>query len=125
MIKVKLRAKLLKKGRQSLYLDIYPPIFNPATGVVSRREFLNLYTFTTPETPEQESHNKNTLLKANEILQAKIGLLKRGEYEFTSEQPVSVSFNEVEERNRDKDFLIELLKQVRSLEKQILEYLKQ
>ena len=114
----------MSKGRQSLYLDIYPAIFNPSTGVMSRREFLNLYTFTTPETPEQESHNKNTLLKANEILQTKIGLLKRGEYEFTSEQPVSVSFNEVEERNSDKDFLIELLKQVRSLEKQILEYVK-
>jgi len=125
MIKVKLRAKLLTKGRQSLYLDIYPALFNPLTGKETRREFLNLYIFTNPETLEQESHNNNTLLKANEILQIKKRLLERGEYEFTSEQPVSVSFNEVEEKNRNKDFLIDLLTQVRNIEKQILQYLKQ
>jgi hypothetical protein len=123
MTKVSLLTKPILKGKESLYLDIYPPVFNPVSGKKSRREFLSLYTYSNPETPEQKSHNKNTLLNANEILRTKKKLLKKGEYEFTSQQ-VSVSFNEVEKMNRSKDFLIDLLKQVRNLEKQILEYLK-
>lgn len=124
MVKVKLRSKRISNGRQSLYLDLYPPIFNPVTGRESRRDFLNLYTFDKPETPEQETHNKATLLKANSILQTKVQLLEQGKYEFATDTPVLVSFNKVEQRNRDKDFLIDLLKQVRIIERQILEYLK-
>jgi len=125
MVKIKLRSKGISNGRQSLYLDLYPPIFNPVTGKESRREFLNLFTFDNPETPEQENHNKNTLLKANSILQSKVQLLENGKYEFATDTPVSVSFNAVEQKNKDKDFLIDLLQQVRTIEKQILEYLKQ
>ena len=124
MIKVKLRAKTISQERQSLYLDIYPALLNPVTGKKTRRKFLNLYTYNNPETPEQVNHNKNSILKANETLQIKKALLERGEYKFGSEQTVSVSFNDVEKKNRDKDFLIDLLQQVRTLEKQILEYLK-
>ncbi len=125
MAKVKLRSKKIANGRQSLYLDLYPPIFNPVTGKESRREFLNLFTFDKPETPEQENHNKNTLLKANSILQSKVQLLEKGKYEFTTDIPISVSFDKVEQKNKDKDFLIEILQQVRNLEKLILENLKQ
>ena len=42
----------------------------------------------------------------------------------TPEQPIKVSFKEVERKNSDKDFLIDLLQQVRNIEKQILEQLK-
>ena len=125
MIKVRLRTRAITLGRHSLYLDIYPPVFNPVTGKKSRREFLNLYTYDNPETMEQETHNENILLKANNILQNKVQLLEKGKYEFASNKPVSVSENEIEMRNRNKDFFIDILKQVRSIEKQILEYLKQ
>ena len=43
--KVKLRSKRISKGRESLYLDFYPPIPHPETGEPTRREFLGLYTF--------------------------------------------------------------------------------
>ena len=123
MTKVSLLTKPILKGKESLYLDIYPSVFNPVTGKKSRREFLNLHIYSNPETPEQKSHNKNTLLNANKILRTKKKLLEKGEYEFTS-QKVSVSFKEVEKMNRSKDFLIDILQQVRNIEKQILEYLK-
>lgn len=42
-IKVKLRTKPISGNRQSLYLDFYPPIPHPETGVLTRREFLNLF----------------------------------------------------------------------------------
>jgi hypothetical protein len=124
-MKIWLRQKKIKKGRISLYLDFYPAIFNPNTGKKTRRDFLNLFIFENPETPEQETHNKNTLLEANSILQSKVQILEKGKYEFTTDTPVPVSFNAVEQKNKDKDFLIDLLNQVRTIEKQILEYLKQ
>lgn len=40
--KVTLRKKKLKSGKESLYLDFYPPIKHPVTGKHTRREFLNL-----------------------------------------------------------------------------------
>jgi integrase len=41
-IKVTLRQKPISKGRQGLYLDIYPPIEHPKTGKLTRRQFLNV-----------------------------------------------------------------------------------
>lgn len=120
--KIKLRQRKIKNGRESLYFDIYPPIFNP--GIESRREFLNLYIYSNPQTKEQAEHNKETLQLANEVLQEKQELLKQGKYEFTPEQPIKVSFKEVERKNSDKDFLIDLLQQVRNIEKQILNQLQ-
>lgn len=83
-----------------------------------------LYIYSNPQTKEQAEHNLNTLQTANEVLQEKQTLLEQGKYEFTPEQPVKVSFKEVERKNSDKDFLIDLLQQVRNIEKQILEQLK-
>mgnify|MGYP003574955782 CR=1 FL=1 len=48
-ISVTLRSKAISKGRQSLYLDFYPEVFNPETGKKTRREFLNLYIFEKPK----------------------------------------------------------------------------
>jgi hypothetical protein len=36
MSKVTLRKKAISQGRQSLYLEIYPPIYNPNTGIMQR-----------------------------------------------------------------------------------------
>ncbi len=43
--KVKLRHKIISKGRKSLYLDFYPPVPHPETGEPTRRQFLGLYLF--------------------------------------------------------------------------------
>lgn len=124
-MKIKLRSKPITNGRLSLYLDIYPPIFNPISGKKSRREFLNLYTYAEPKTSEEKEHNKNALLEANNVLQSKVLLLEKGKYEFSSEKEILVSFEDVEHKNKNKDFLIELLQQVRNIENQILDYFKQ
>jgi len=39
----KIRKKLLKSGKYSLYIDYYPPVWNPQKQVYTRREFLNLH----------------------------------------------------------------------------------
>jgi len=40
-MKIWLRTKKISKGRQSLYLDFYPAIFNPNTGKKTRQTDLN------------------------------------------------------------------------------------
>lgn len=48
-INVTLRSKPVSNARQSLYLDFYPPVFNPETGQETRREFLKLYIYDKPK----------------------------------------------------------------------------
>lgn len=43
--KVTVRKRPIKNGQTSLYLDFYPPIRNPKTGRLSRREYLGLYIY--------------------------------------------------------------------------------
>lgn len=50
--KVFLRKKQISNGKISLYLDYYPPVINPKTGKLSRREFLNLFIYNNKEYEE-------------------------------------------------------------------------
>jgi len=65
--KVKLRRKAISKGRQSLYLDFYPPIPHPDTGEPTRREFLGLYIFDKPKNELDKRHNEETQKIAEHI----------------------------------------------------------
>ncbi|OKL39536.1 tyrosine-type recombinase/integrase [Pontibacter flavimaris] len=67
MSKVKLRSKAISGGRQTLYLDYYPPIPNPETGKLTRREFLGMYTYDKPKTTADKEYNKLTLELAEGI----------------------------------------------------------
>lgn len=52
-----LRKKKLKTDRYSLYIDYYPPVWNPIKKEYTRREFLNLYVHAKPETQLQQMEN--------------------------------------------------------------------
>lgn len=60
MAKVTLRKKPITKGRQTLYLDYYPPITHPDTGKPVRREYLKIYLFDRPRTEMDKEHNRET-----------------------------------------------------------------
>ena len=47
--KVTLRQEKLRSGKLSLYLDYYPPIWNPHIKKMSRRELLGLYLIGSPK----------------------------------------------------------------------------
>ncbi|MDR6764733.1 hypothetical protein J2Y38_004970 [Flavobacterium sp. 2755] len=64
---VTLRRKVLADGRISLYLDFYPPILNPETNKLTRREFLKLYLFEKPKTRIQKISNIENLHTAELI----------------------------------------------------------
>lgn len=67
MTKVTIRQKPISKGRHTLYLDYYPPIPNPDTGKLTRREFLKLYLLDKPKSQLDKQHNKETLSLAENI----------------------------------------------------------
>lgn len=53
----KLRKKLLKSGKYSLYIDYYPPVWNPVKQIYTRREFLNLHLYANPVTSLEKKEN--------------------------------------------------------------------
>ncbi len=95
---VHLRKKPLRNGKQSLYLDYFPPILNPVTGKKTRREFLKMYIFDNPNTSEEKLFNKGIMIKAEEICAI------RQRQVFNEELGVYDNFN------RKKDFLSYFLK---------------
>jgi len=53
----KLRERKLTKGRVALYIDYYPPVWNPATNRFTRRENLKLSMYLKPGSSLEERHN--------------------------------------------------------------------
>jgi integrase len=86
--KVSLRKKKINNGMESLYLDFYPAINNPATGKPTRREFLRLYIFAKPKTPIEKNRNADTLKIAESIRQKRENILNKPEIytQFEKEQ---------------------------------------
>ncbi len=66
MTKVNLRKKPITGGRETLYLDFWPPI-PTSTGKETRREFLGLYILSKPRTPLEKQTNKQTLEIAEHV----------------------------------------------------------
>lgn len=89
---VHLRKKKIANGKQSLYLDFYPPI-KGSDGRPTRREHLNRYIYENPKTPEQKLHNKENLIFAE-------GVKNKREKEILNEQ--DGIFNT---QNKKRDFI--------------------
>lgn len=92
MVKVTLRKKPISKGRQTLYLDYYPPIPHPETGTPTRREFLKLYVFDKTKTPADKTHNVETLALANNIRAKRQLSIQQQEYGFLSQEKQQADF---------------------------------
>ncbi len=84
MTKVFLREKKLLQGKNSLYLDFYPPIINPETKKPTRREHLKLYIFQRPKTEQEKEHNKETKMLGESIRSQRQLDVQSGYYGFLS-----------------------------------------
>lgn len=74
--KVTLRKRLLPSGKITLYLDYYPPVRDPKTNKMSRREYLGIYLVNKPRTQEEREANKAKMIAAEGIRsQREIGIL--------------------------------------------------
>ena len=81
-IKVTLRRREYPSGKVSLYLDFYPGIKNPKTGIESRREYLGIYIMKSPRTAQERKIN-NAKLKQAEAIRAQRELsLINEQYDF-------------------------------------------
>ncbi len=87
-IKVKLLQKPISKGRKSLYLDFWPAIPNPATGEMTRRDFLKMYIYEKPRTAIEKQHNAEQLKLGEAIRQKRENELNKPEIysEYEKEQ---------------------------------------
>ncbi len=108
-MKVHLRQrKQSKKGKVSLYLEIYKGTTQNANGkIVGIRdyEYLELYLIDKPRTPIDKRHNKETLEVANNI-KTKIELeIKNGEYGLKSGFNQSANFVEYFKAQTEKRLL--------------------
>jgi hypothetical protein len=92
MSNVKLRAKALRNNRQTLFLDYYPPLLNPATGKSTRFVCLRLYLFTKPENDFQRKHNKQTLITANTVCAQRQIELQNRRFGLVSEHGISLIY---------------------------------
>lgn len=66
-INVTLRKRKLPSGRITLYLDFFPPVYNPKTGKFFRREYLGLYLEPKPKNSIEKTVNSENLYKAELI----------------------------------------------------------
>lgn len=94
MTKVSLRKKPISKARHSLYLDFYPPIPHPETGVLTRREFLGLYLFDKPKTTTDKDYNKETLDLAEGIRAQRQVDVQKEKYGFLVSGKKNINFVE-------------------------------
>lgn len=65
--KVTLRHKPITNGRESLYLDFYPPIRCKATMKLVHKEYLGIYIYQNPQNEIQRVYNREMLYKAEAI----------------------------------------------------------
>jgi hypothetical protein len=86
--RVTLRKKKINNGMESLYLDFYPAINNPATGKRHAGVFRVLYIFDKPKTPIEKKHNAETIKVAESIKQKRENILNKPEIytQFEKEQ---------------------------------------
>ena len=102
MSTVTLRRKPISKGRLSLYLDIYPPIFIPETGVMKRKHYLKLFIYQRPKTEIEKDFNTETLALAEYVrAQRQIDLQNR-RFDFISESKMQSNFIEFFEEEAKK-----------------------
>jgi integrase len=92
MSKVTLRRKPISNGRHSLYLEIYPAVYNPDTGIMQRKQYLKLYIINRPKNNSEKELNKETLALAEYVrAQRQIDLQSR-RFDFVSDSKMKSNF---------------------------------
>ncbi|MDR6460447.1 integrase [Chryseobacterium vietnamense] len=93
MSTVTLRMKKISKGhRFSLFLDIYPPIYDKATRKYKRKFYLELYLTVDPKTVLEKKINKETLILAEHIRAKRLLDLQNLRYSYISEDRMKENF---------------------------------
>ena len=89
---VTLRKRELKNDKESLYLDFYPPIRNPETMQMSRREYLGIYIYKRAKNEVQREYNNEMMLKAEVIRSIRVQSLINEEFGFLDKHKMKGNF---------------------------------
>lgn len=92
MSNVTLGKKNISNGRQSLFLDISPKIYNPASGKMTRKFYLELYIYTNPKNSIERNYNKETMALAEYVRAQRQIDLQNKKYDFISEAKMNSNF---------------------------------
>lgn len=87
--KVKIRTVPIKDARESIRLDIYPPIINPATGKATRFEYTGLFLFSKPRSVPEREHNKETKALAENLRAQRQIEIQAGQFGFLTKKELT------------------------------------
>ena len=87
-----LREKKLKDGRLSLYIDYYPPVWNPVKKEYSRREFLKIHVFAKPQTRFEKEQNQTNRAIAEKIFMKRMQGLMLEEHKLFNRDALNADF---------------------------------
>ena len=90
--KVTLRRKPITQGRESLYLDFYPPIRCKSTMKLVHKEYLGIYIFQEPQNEIQRDYNNEMLLKAEAIRAIRVQSCINEEFGFLDKEKMKGDF---------------------------------
>ena len=94
MSRVKLRKQIISNGMESLYLDIYPPIYDRDSGKMKRKHYLNLYIYSKPKNQIQREFNKETMLLAESQQAKRQTEIQNNRFDYVSETKLKSKFIE-------------------------------
>lgn len=92
--KVFLRKKEISGDRISLYLDFYPPIRNPHTNRLSRRESLGIYLYGHPSNAREREFNASMMEKAEAIRCRRFEQFLNEQFGFLDKEKLRMDFLE-------------------------------
>jgi site-specific recombinase XerD len=80
--KVTLRKRVVSGAKESLYLDFYPPIRDPFTMRMTRRESLGIYIYAKPKNEMEREFNQEMIMKGEVIRGLRVQSLINEEFGF-------------------------------------------
>ena len=89
---VSLLKRPIKNGKLTLYLDFYPPVRNPETMKLTRREFLGIYIFAKPKTVAEREYNADMMAKAEAIRNIRFNALLNEQFGFLDHEKLKMDF---------------------------------
>lgn len=92
--KVTLRKKAISNGRESLYLEYFPPLLNKDTLKHIHKQYLGIYIFTQPKNAEQKQYNEDMLSMAKGIRAHQVKAIINEEYGFLDKTKMKGDFLE-------------------------------
>lgn len=106
-MKIHLRKKKLKSGKISLYLEYYKGNSKTPEGkrkILRDFEYLDLYLFPNPETPEEKKKNKENLELADQIFTIRKAELYQSKYNIQNDKKGKVGLLEFYEEKKEERY---------------------